>query len=126
MSHHNVSEPPRGRVVGQGFTLVELLIVVVILGILAAVVVVAVGNMTTTTTSHACVTEMNTFEQAVQGYRAQNLGALPAGADASAVAQSLATANLLANATLGFNGAGASQWSYAVGTGKVTPGASCN
>jgi prepilin-type N-terminal cleavage/methylation domain-containing protein len=102
----------------RGFTLVELLIVVVILGILAGIVVFAVGNLTDNAASNACKTEGETFATAVQAYRAQNDGNLPAGADVAAVATTLEGADLLNSDNLKYGGVNPG-WSYTVASGKV-------
>jgi prepilin-type N-terminal cleavage/methylation domain-containing protein len=122
------------NLIERGFTLVELLIVIVILGILAGIVVFAVGNLTNNATNHACATEMQTFETAVQSWYAQNPGGTlnQAGAPnndaahAMGYAQTLFNANLLASGTVGYyvggpNGNGNNTWAYTAG-GAGVPG----
>jgi prepilin-type N-terminal cleavage/methylation domain-containing protein len=63
----------RKRNGGQGgFTLIELLVVIAILAILAGVAVFAVGNLTTDADVNACKLEEDTFDNAVEAYKAQN------------------------------------------------------
>jgi prepilin-type N-terminal cleavage/methylation domain-containing protein len=137
------SEKDHKNLIEQGFTLVELLIVIVILGILAGIVIFAVGNLTSNAGTNACATEADTFATAVQAYKAQNSGSLPAAAaapdntvaQASGYAKTLNTAGLLASDKVSFYGSGGSfatskananlSWSYTGGTGAVTKGSSC-
>ena len=65
------SEQDHKNIIEQGFTLVELLIVIVIMGILAGIVVFAVGNLTRSANQNACKTEADTFETAIQAYKAR-------------------------------------------------------
>ena len=62
----------------SGFTLVELLIVIVILGVLAGIVVFAVGGITDRGEMSACKAATKTTEVAVETYRANNSGHVPA------------------------------------------------
>lgn len=56
----------RKQMRGQGgFTLIELLVVIAILGILAGVVVFAIGSIRDNANENACLTELSTFETAV-------------------------------------------------------------
>lgn len=94
----------------KGFTLVELLIVVVILGILAGIVVFAVGNLTDSADENACVTEGETFRNAVVAYRADT-GNWPAGASTAAVASVLEGADLLSSDNPKYDGT-TPGWTY--------------
>jgi prepilin-type N-terminal cleavage/methylation domain-containing protein len=142
--HQHRSEQDHKNIIEQGFTLVELLIVIVILGILAGIVIFAVGNLTSSAGTNACATEGDTFSTAVQAYKAQNSGALPAAAgsptaqNASGYAATLNTAGLLASPNVAyFSTGGASptfsttkananlSWQYNGATGAVTKGSSC-
>ena len=62
----------------QGFTLTELLIVIVILGVLTGIVVLAVGQFSNRGEVSACKAAVKTTEVAVENYRANNSGTLPA------------------------------------------------
>jgi prepilin-type N-terminal cleavage/methylation domain-containing protein len=62
----------------SGFTLTELLIVIVILGVLTGIVVFAVGQFSNRGEVAACKTAAKTVEVAVESYRANHSGALPA------------------------------------------------
>jgi general secretion pathway protein G len=64
-----------------GFTLVELLIVIVILGVLAGIVVFAVGGINDRGEMSACKAATKTTEVAVETYRANNSGHVPATLD---------------------------------------------
>jgi prepilin-type N-terminal cleavage/methylation domain-containing protein len=144
------SEADHKNPIEMGFTLVELLIVIVILGILAGIVVFAVGNLTSNAANHACATEMNTFETAVQSWYAQNPGGTLAQnatknpQNANGYAPTLNTSNLLASSTVAYYGDGnatkdnthyassnaySSWWSYTAGAagvpGTVAAGGTC-
>ena len=101
---------------------------------------------TTTTLSplDECNAEADTFSTAVQAYKAQNSGALPAAAagptaqNASGYAATLNTAGLLASANVAYFSTGGGtptfatakasanlSWQYNGGTGAVTKGSSC-
>jgi general secretion pathway protein G len=66
----------------QGFTLTELLIVIVILGVLTGIVVLAVGQFSNRGEVSACKAAVKTTEVAVENYRANNSGTLPANLNA--------------------------------------------
>jgi len=138
------SDQDHKNIIEQGFTLVELLIVIVILGILAGIVIFAVGNLTSSAGTNACATEGDTFSTAVQAYKAQNSGALPAAAagptaaNASGYATTLNTAGLLASANVAYFSTGGAtptfattkanatlSWTYNGATGAVTKNSAC-
>jgi prepilin-type N-terminal cleavage/methylation domain-containing protein len=143
--HERRSDRDHTNIIERGFTLVELLIVIVILGILAGIVIFAVGNLTSSAGTNACSTEADTFSTAVQAYKAQNNGALPAAAasptaqNASGYAATLNTAGLLANPTVAYFSTGGAtptfatakananlSWQYDGAGGAVTKGSACN
>jgi prepilin-type N-terminal cleavage/methylation domain-containing protein len=124
-------EEDHKNIVERGFTLVELLIVIVIMGILAGIVVFAVGNLTQSATQNACKTEGDTFNTAIQAYKAEtsHLGQFPDGNGATAgvgTAQQVATVlngdGVLASATLKYavdGAATAGHWGFDNTSGAV-------
>jgi len=110
-------------IVEKGFTLVELLIVVVILGILAGIVVFAVGNLTDSADNKACITEGETFRNAVAAYRADtgNWPEADTAADpdtTATIAAHLKNADLLSSANPKYDGT-TPGWTYDVSAHTV-------
>lgn len=62
----------------RGFTLVELMVVVVIIGILVGIAVPSYKKVTGTAEGKACAANQRTIEGALQLYRLDNEGQLPA------------------------------------------------
>ena len=62
----------------KGFTLIELLVVIAILGILAVVGVLSFGGLTGGAHTATSQTEKAEVQTAVDAYRAQNAGVIPA------------------------------------------------